>query len=159
MGYRTEYEAYAETECSTEYKEDCEYRWEGEGNEKVWAPIRSTCKQNPYDSCKEVPKQKERKVAYPVCNKVPQQKCVNVPRRSCVTVNEQQCTNVPRQACNSVHKKVPERISKRMPKKVCDDGSGSGYGNGSVAPQLLQDSGSGVIAVRSGSDKINFAED
>merc|ERR1712200_30502 len=135
MGYRTEYEAYTETECSTEYKEDCEDRWEGEGNEKVWAPIRSTCKQNPYDPCKEAPKQKERQMGY------------------------QECNQVPRQACNSVHKKVPERISKRVPKKVCDDGSGSGYGNGSVAPQQHQDSGSGVIAVRSGSDKINLAED
>merc|ERR1712107_202336 len=37
--YRTEYEAYTETKCRTEYKDDCEYQWEGEGNAKVWVPI------------------------------------------------------------------------------------------------------------------------
>merc|ERR1712141_506323 len=56
--YKTEYEPYTETECSTEYKEDCEYQWEGHGNNKVWAPIPGTCKQNPYDSCKDVTKTK-----------------------------------------------------------------------------------------------------
>merc|ERR1712061_224828 len=45
--YKTEYEPYTETESSTEYKEDCQYQWEGHGNNKVWAPIPGTCKQNP----------------------------------------------------------------------------------------------------------------
>merc|ERR1712013_897346 len=42
----TEY--YTETECSTDYKQDCEYQWEGTGNNKVWAPIQGTCKNNAY---------------------------------------------------------------------------------------------------------------
>merc|ERR1711973_904206 len=58
--YRTEYDSYTETECSTEYKDDCEFQWEGEGNAKVWVPIPGTCKSNPYETCKDVPKQKER---------------------------------------------------------------------------------------------------
>merc|ERR1712102_188396 len=96
--YKTEYEPYTETECTTQYKEDCEYQWEGYGNNKVWAPIPGTCKQNPYDSCKDVTKTKERQVAYPVCKEVPRQHCTNN------------------------HKKVPVRVSKSVPKKVCDTG-------------------------------------
>merc|ERR1711922_61661 len=114
----------------TEYKEDCEYQWEGHGHDKVWAPIAGTCKTNPYETCKDVAKTKERQVAYPVCNDVPEQKCVSVPRQECVTVPDQVCTNqplqkcqdVPRQACQAIHKKVPVRISRQVPKKVCQDG-------------------------------------
>merc|ERR1712151_1446478 len=84
--YKTEYEPYTETECVTEYKEDCEYQWEGHGHDKVWAPIAGTCKRNPYKTCVDVAKTKEKQVAYPVCNDVPQQKCVSVPRQECVTV-------------------------------------------------------------------------
>merc|ERR1711884_180419 len=128
--YKTEYEPYTETECVTEYKEDCEYQWEGHGHDKVWAPIAGTCKTNPYETCKDVAKTKERQVAYPVCNDVPEQKCVSVPRQECVTVPDQVCTNqplqkcqdVPRQACHAVHKKVPVRVSRQVPKKVCQDG-------------------------------------
>merc|ERR1711922_119906 len=128
--YKTEYEPYTETECVTEYKEDCEYQWEGHGHDKVWAPIAGTCKTNPYETCKDVAKTKERQVAYPVCNDVPEQKCVSVPRQECVTVPDQVCTNqplqkcqdVPRQACQAIHKKVPVRISRQVPKKVCQDG-------------------------------------
>merc|ERR1712008_38608 len=69
--YKTEYEPYTETECSTQYKDDCEYQWEGYGNDKVWAPIAGTCKKNPYETCKDVSKTKERQVAYPVYNDVP----------------------------------------------------------------------------------------
>merc|ERR1712008_444481 len=128
--YKTEYEPYTETECSTQYKDDCEYQWEGYGNDKVWAPIAGTCKKNPYETCKDVSKSKERQVAYPVCNDVPEQKCVSVPRQECVSVPDQICTNqplqkcqdVPRQNCQAVHKKVPVRISRQVPKKVCQDG-------------------------------------
>merc|ERR1712058_180961 len=59
-------------ECSTEYEEDCEYQWEGHGNDKVWAPIAGTCKSNPYETCKDVSKTKERQVAYPVCHDIPE---------------------------------------------------------------------------------------
>merc|ERR1739846_25739 len=97
--YKTEYEPYTETECSSQYKEDCEYQWEGHGNNKVWAPIAGTCKNNPYETCKDVTKTKERQVAYPVCNDVPQQKCVDVPRQVCVAVPDQVCTNQPLQKC------------------------------------------------------------
>merc|ERR1712158_173843 len=132
----TEYEPYTETECVTEYKEDCEYQWEGHGHDKVWAPIAGTCKTNPYETCKDVAKTKERQVAYPVCNDVPEQKCVSVPRQDCVTVPDQVCTNqplqkcqdVPRQACQAIHKKVPVRVSRQVPKKVCQDGE-SGHHN------------------------------
>merc|ERR1712088_454384 len=134
--YKTEYEPYTETECVTEYKEDCEYQWEGHGHDKVWAPIAGTCKTNPYETCKDVAKTKERQVAYPVCNGVPEQKCVSVPRQECVTVPDQVCTNqplqkcqdVPRQACQAIHKKVPVRVSRQVPKKVCQDGQ-SGHHN------------------------------
>merc|ERR1739846_231145 len=134
--YKTEYEPYTETECVTEYKEDCEYQWEGHGHDKVWAPIAGTCKTNPYETCKDVAKTKERQVAYPVCNDVPEQKCVSVPRQECVTVPDQVCTNqplqkcqdVPRQACQAIHKKVPVRVSRQVPKKVCQDGQ-SGHHN------------------------------
>merc|ERR1711872_13866 len=128
----TEYEKVCrtETECVTEYKEDCEYQWEGHGHDKVWAPIAGTCKRNPYETCVDVAKTKEKQVAYPVCNDVPEQKCVSVPRQECVTVPDQVCTNqplqkcqdVPRQACQAVHKKVPVRVSRRVPKKICQDG-------------------------------------
>jgi len=128
--YKTEYEPYTETECSTQYKDDCEYQWEGYGNDKVWAPIAGTCKKNPYETCKDVAKTKEKQVAYPVCNDVPEQKCVDVPKQECVAVPDQICTNqplqkcqdVPRQNCKASHKKVPVRVSRQVPKKVCQDG-------------------------------------
>merc|ERR1712241_1532057 len=107
------------TECETEYKEDCEYQWEGHGHDKVWAPIAGTCKTNPYETCKDVAKTKEKQVAYPVCNDVPEQKCVSVPRQQCVAVPDQvcptqplqKCQDVPRQNCQTQHKKVPIRVS------------------------------------------------
>merc|ERR1712001_394902 len=126
--YKTEYEPYTETECVTEYKEDCEYQWEGHGHDKVWAPIAGTCKKNPYESCKDVAKSKAVQVGYPVCHDVPEQKCVSVPRQQCVAVPDQVCTNqplqkcqdVPRQNCQTQHKKVPIRVSRQVLKKVCD---------------------------------------
>ena len=68
--FRTVNEPYTETECMTRYKEDCEYQWEGQGQAKVWVPIAGTCKTNPYESCNDVNKQRERQVADRVCNKV-----------------------------------------------------------------------------------------
>merc|ERR1712215_562686 len=100
--YRDETEYYTETECKTEYKEDCEYQWEGTGNNKVWAPIRGTCKNNPYDTCGDVQKERLKQVPY------------------------QDCQNVPQQQCKAVHKKVPKRVSRRVPKQVCDDGANYG---------------------------------
>merc|ERR1739842_96731 len=61
------------------------FQWEGYGNNKVWAKIPGTCKQNPYDKCQDVTKTKEKQVAYPVCNDVPEQKCVDIPKKVCDT--------------------------------------------------------------------------
>jgi len=156
--YKTEYEPYTETECVTEYKEDCEYQWEGHGHDKVWAPIAGTCKKNPYETCVDVAKTKEKQVAYPVCNDVPEQKCVSVPRQECVTVPDQVCTNqplqkcqdVPRQACHAVHKKVPVRVSRRVPKKVCQDGH-SGIDVPSIAI-----SGPEIVDARNNENSLQF---
>merc|ERR1711915_241740 len=159
--YKTEYEPYTETECSTQYKEDCEYQWEGHGNNKVWVPIPGTCKNNPYDECKEVTKTKERQVAYPVCQDVPEQSCRDVPRQVCRDVPDQvcrnqpleQCNQVPRQECHSVHKKFPVRISKTVPKKVCDGGYGSTGSTAASRPEIFDVRGS----TNSESQKIIFA--
>merc|ERR1711971_1076906 len=110
---RTEYA----TLWDTEYKDDCEYQWEGYGNDKVWAPIAGTCKKNPYETCKDVAKTKEKQVAYPVCNDVPEQKCVDVPKQECVAVPDQICTNQPLQKCQD----VPRQNCKAIHKKVCQD--------------------------------------
>jgi hypothetical protein len=126
--YKTEYENYVETECTTTYKEDCQYHWEGTGNDKRWVPDRSTCQNNPYDTCQDVKKQKAKQVAYPVCKDVPYQKCVNVPVTKCEQVPDKVCTNepytkcdqVPQEKCRVEHKKTPKRVSKSVPKKVCD---------------------------------------
>merc|ERR1712236_165754 len=155
----TRQECYTETECSTEYKEDCEYQWEGHGNDKVWAPIAGTCKSNPYETCSDVTKSKAVQVPYPVCRDIPEQKCVDVPRQECVQVPDQVCTNqplqkcqdVPRQACQQIHKKVPNRVSRKVPKKVCQDTeshlNGVAVGNGPV-----------VIDARKNEKSIQFEE-
>merc|ERR1719474_1570193 len=165
--YRDETKYYTETECNTDYKQDCEYQWEGTGNNKVWAPIPGTCKNNAYDKCQDVQKEKLKQVPYNDCNNVPKQVCNDVPKQECRTVTEQSCSqvpyencqNVPRQECQAVHNKVPKRVSSRVPKQVCDDGATYG---GSVPKQA---SGGGVN-VRSdapekqvkpkNSDAINF---
>merc|ERR1711910_84337 len=160
----TQYQEKETQQCSTEYKEDCEYQWEGHGNNKVWAPIPGTCKQNPYDSCKDVSKTKEKQVAYPVCRDVPEQVCQDVPRQQCRQVPDQVCSNqplqqcrdVPRQHCTNKHKKVPVRISKTVPKKVCD--SGHGYSAPpAVLPEVVLDIGRTKNVVRS--NKIVFADE
>ena len=127
--FKTEYEPFTETECSTEYKQDCQFEWRGHGNDKVWAPIAGTCQNVPYDECKEVAKTHAKQVAYQECKDVPEQKCVSVPRQVCVTVPDQVCTSepltecqdVPRQQCHSEHKRFPIRVSRQEPKKVCDE--------------------------------------
>merc|ERR1712029_601820 len=119
------------------------YQWEGHGNNKVWVPIPGTCKNNPYDECKEVTKTKERQVAYPVCSDVPDQFCRNQPQK--------QCSQVPRQECHSVHKKFPVRISKTVPKKVCNEG----YGASASRPEVFDVRGK--LPNYSESQKIIFA--
>jgi len=127
--YKTVYEPYTETECVTLYKEDCEYHWVVQGNTKVWAPIQATCKQNPYDECKDVEKTNEKLVAYPVCKDVPEESCNYVDREECYQVPDQvckteqlkKCFDVPREVCHVSHKRIPVRVSKSIPKKVCNN--------------------------------------
>jgi len=127
--YKTVLEPYTETECVTLYRENCEYQWVVEGNNKVWAPIKSTCKKNPYDECKEVEKTHEKLVAYPVCKDVPEQKCHYVDRKECHQVPDQECrteqlqkcVDIPKEVCHVSHKKIPVRVSKNVPKKVCNN--------------------------------------
>merc|ERR1712115_397401 len=141
--YKTVYEPYTETECVTLYKEDCEYQWVVQGNNKVWAPIQSTCKKNPYDECKDVEKTHEKLVAYPVCKDVPEQKChyvdreecYQVPDKVCKTQQLKKCVDIPEEVCHASHKKIPVRVSKTVPKKVC---------NSHVVKELV---GEAVVAV------------
>jgi len=125
--YRTEYEPYTETECTTEYKQDCQYEWQGEGNDKVWAAIDGTCQNVPYDECKDVEKTHARQVAYEACHEEPEESCVSVPKEVCISVADEVCQNepltkcedVPRQSCHKEHRRVPIRVSKAVPKKTC----------------------------------------
>jgi len=118
--FKTEYQPYTETECKTEYKQDCQYAWKGTGNDKVWSPIEGTCQNVPYDSCKEVSKTQARQVAYQECHDVPEKKCSLVPEQVCVNVPDEVCQQVPKQQCHSEHKKFPIRISRQEAKKVCN---------------------------------------
>merc|ERR1712130_939453 len=125
--YRTEYEPYTETECTTECKQDCQYEWQGEGNDKVWAPIDGTCQSVPYDECNDVQKTHARQVAYEACHEEPEGSCISVPKEVCISVADEGCQNepltkceeVPRQACHKKHRRVPIRVSKAVPKKTC----------------------------------------
>merc|ERR1711892_7470 len=124
-------EPLRETQCNTLYKEDCESRWEGEGNDKVWVIIPDTCRTNPYEKCTEVVQQVERSVPRTICNRVPEEKCVIVPSKRCRQVPEQKCTQEPwtfctkqpEKKCKNVHKRVPQRFSRTINKKVCDGNS------------------------------------
>jgi len=129
--YRQESQAYTETECSQEYKRDCESRWEEDAyGGKKWVEVPSTCKNNAYDTCNDVQKQKLVQVPYKDCQKVPKQNCVKVPHEECKNEAYQQ----PRQVCEDVHRKIPQRVSKKVPKKSCGGGTstgslvGGGYG-------------------------------
>merc|ERR1712226_1493174 len=111
----------------TEYKQDCQYEWQGEGNDKVWAPIDGTCQSVPYDECNDVQKTHARQVAYEACHEEPEESCISVPKEVCISVADEICQNepltkceeVPRQACPKEHRRVPIRVSKAVPKKSC----------------------------------------
>ena len=142
-------ESFTETECSTEFKNDCEYRWEGSGNDKVWVAIPGTCKSNPSQVCKNVVKQNQVQVPTTVCNDVPQEVCTtvqntvctNVPDQICTTEPTQVCNQVPKRICQDVHKKVPKRVSKKIAKRVCD---GQGSSSSSSGNNNVQGVNSGV---------------
>jgi hypothetical protein len=120
---------YTETECSTSYMRDCEYHWEGSGNDKIWVAKAGTCINNPVEKCIEVAKQAKREVRREVCVDVPEEKCGYEPLEECHVVREEVCEDKPykkcekvaREKCEKVHKKVPERVSRRVQKKICDD--------------------------------------
>merc|ERR1712115_333777 len=172
--YKTVYEPYTETECVTLYKEDCEYQWVVQGNNKVWAPIQSTCKKNPYDECKDVEKTHEKLVAYPVCKDVPEQKChyvdreecYQVPDKVCKTQKLKKCVDIPKEVCHVSHKKIPVRVSKTVPKKVCNSHvvkelvgeSVAAVTVASVAPEEVTEPANTIITRRDPSS-IEFGED
>lgn len=127
--YKTVLEPYTETECTTIQKEDCEFSWQHIRGAKVWAPIPGTCKNNPYDDCKDVTKTQEKLVSSPVCSDVPEDQCRNVDREECFEVPDkvcnsqqvQRCIDVPQEVCHVSHKKVPVRVSRQVAKKVCNN--------------------------------------
>jgi len=172
--YKTVYEPYTETECVTLYKEDCEYQWVIQGNNKVWAPIQSTCKKNPYDECKDVEKTHEKLVAYPVCKDVPEQKChyvdreecYQVPDKVCKTQQLKKCVDIPKEVCHVSHKKIPVRVSKSVPKKVCNshvvkDLVGEAVAAVTVAPVAPEEvtEPTNTIITRRDPSSIEFGED
>ena len=67
MEYRTEYVTVTETECSTTNTKDCQYTWEGKGDNMKWVLIPGTCKIQPNDKCKDVTKQVPLQVPQEVC--------------------------------------------------------------------------------------------
>merc|ERR1712226_1042814 len=161
--YKTEYEEV----CSQQYRDETEYYTETEcsTDNKVWAPIQGTCKNNAYDKCGDVQKERVRQVPYNDCRdvprQVPSQECRTVTEQACLQVPYQSCQNVPKQECRAVHKKVPKRVSRRVPKKVCDDGGSFGtinrqaeeVGNGGV--KIRSDAPEKQIKLKTG-DAVNF---
>merc|ERR1712156_753272 len=145
--FKTKYQPYTESECTTEYKQDCQYAWKGAGNDKVWSPIEGTCQNIPYDSCKEVSKTQARQVAYQECHDVPERKCSLVPEQVCVNVPDEVCQQVPKQQCHAQHKKFPIRISRQEAKKVCNVPGQSKSPSSGLAPSIPSIPGAEVAVV------------
>merc|ERR1711953_93165 len=145
--FKTEYQPYTESKCTTEYKQDCQYAWKGAGNDKVWAPIEGTCQNVPYDSCKEVAKTQAKQVAYQECHDVPETKCSLVPEQVCVNVPEEVCQQVPKQQCHAEHKKFPIRISRQEAKKVCNVPGQSKSPSSGLKPSIPSIPGAEVAVV------------
>ena len=139
--YRTEYVTVTETECSTTNTKDCQYTWEGKGDNMKWVLIPGTCKIQPNDKCKDVTKQVPLQVPQEVCREVEEKQCEDVPRQDCRQVPDEvcsiqptkKCTKKPKKECEDKHKKIPVRVSKRIAKKVCD--SDDGYANPLSIPE------------------------
>ena len=113
--YRTEYEPYIATECITQFKEDCENHWQGEGNYMKWVAIPNTCRTIPYDKCREVTRHRERQVAYTVCCDVIKHKCYYVLGLACHEVPDQDCTNYPQEKCSNEPKEVCQYVEQKVP--------------------------------------------
>merc|ERR1719500_696270 len=84
-------ETYTETECSTENREECEYTWEGEGENVEWVAIPGTCELQPHDECVDVTKQK--------CTEEAKEMCEDEHKRIPVRVSKR----VPKKACDDVY--------------------------------------------------------
>merc|ERR1712051_264242 len=80
-------ETYTETECSTENREECEYTWEGEGDNVEWVAIPGTCVLQPHDECVDVTKQKCTEEAKEMCEdeheRIPVRVSKRVPKKVC----------------------------------------------------------------------------
>merc|ERR1712172_308029 len=130
--YKTEYVTVTETECSTKNSKDCEYTWEGKGDNMKWVIIPNSCEIQPHDKCKDVTKQVPLQVPHEVCREVEEEECVDVPSKVCRQVPDEvcsyqpveKCTKKPKKECENEHKKSPVRVSKRIAKKVCDSDDG-----------------------------------
>merc|ERR1712051_92583 len=84
-------ETYTETECSTENREECEYTWEGEGDNVEWVAIPGTCELLPHDECVDVTKQK--------CTEEAKEMCEDEHKRIPVRVSKK----VPKKVCDDVY--------------------------------------------------------
>merc|ERR1711971_1489365 len=84
-------ETYTETECSTENREECEYTWEGEGDNVEWVVIPGTCVLQPHDECVDVTKQK--------CTEEAKEMCEDEHKRIPVRVSKR----VPKKICDDVY--------------------------------------------------------
>merc|ERR1719500_1932408 len=80
-------ETYTETECSTENRKECEYTWEGEGDNMKWVVIPGTCEIQPHDECKDVTKRKCTEKANKMCEdehkRIPVRVSKKVPKKVC----------------------------------------------------------------------------
>merc|ERR1711971_199370 len=139
--YKTEYVTVTETKCSTKNSKDCEYTWEGKGDNMKWVIIPGSCNIQPHDKCKDVTKQVPLQVPHEVCREVEEEECEDVPSKVCRQVPDEvcsyqpteKCTKKPKKECENEHKKSPVRVSKRIAKKVCD--SDDGYADPLSVPE------------------------
>ena len=101
----TEYETYTVTECSSFYlfmdEEECEYHWEGEGENKKWVVMPGSCRRqqqpDPQDECQDVTRQREKQVPRTVCREVEEELCVDEPREECYQVTDEVCSETPKE--------------------------------------------------------------
>jgi len=123
-------ETYTETECSTIYRNICEYEWIGEGKTRKWVPVEDSCVTKPFEECEDVIKYREHFVEEEVCRDIPIKDCRNNPKEVCVDpeMNEicedvpvEQCEIVPHEECKQVIEKVPNKISKKVATVICND--------------------------------------
>ena len=96
----TEIETYTVTECSSFYlfmdEEECEYHWEGEGDNKKWVVMPGSCRRqrqpDPQDECSDVTREREKMVPRTVCREVEEEECVEEPREECHQVTDEVCS-------------------------------------------------------------------